>query len=94
MTPTPAVENGKVQFENVFFKYNTEAEDYVLKNVSLTVLAGETVAIIGATGAAKSTLVQLIPRLYDVTKGQVLIDDTDILDYALQNLRSQIHLVL
>jgi ATP-binding cassette subfamily B protein len=57
-------------------------------------LAGETVAVIGATGAAKSTLVQLIPRLYDVTKGRILVDDTDIRDYTLQNLRSQIHLVL
>jgi ATP-binding cassette subfamily B protein len=88
------VKSGKVQFKNVFFKYHAEAEEYVLKNVSLTVLAGETVAVIGATGAAKSTLVQLIPRLYDVTKGRILVDDTDIRDYTLQNLRSQIHLVL
>jgi ATP-binding cassette subfamily B protein len=88
------VKNGKVQFENVFFKYHVEADEYVLKNINLTILPGETVAIIGATGAAKSTLVQLIPRLYDVTKGRVLVDDTDIRDYTLQNLRSQIHLVL
>ena len=88
------VKNGKVQFENVFFKYHIEAEEYVLKNINLTVLPGETVAIIGATGAAKSTLVQLIPRLYEVTKGRVLVDDTDIRYYTLQNLRSQIHLVL
>ena len=52
------VKNGKVQFEDVFFKYHTEADEYVLKNINLTIFPGETVAIIGATGAAKSTLVQ------------------------------------
>ena len=86
--------SGKVQFENVFFKYHEDGGEYVLKKITLTVLPGETVALIGATGSAKSTLVQLIPRLYDVSKGCVLIDGVDVRDYTLQNLRSQIHLVL
>ena len=88
------VQQGKLQFEQVFFKYHTTAEEYVLKDISFTVLPGETVAIIGATGSAKSTLVQLIPRLYDVSRGRVLVDGADVRDYTLQNLRSQIHLVL
>ncbi|MEO8772269.1 MAG: ABC transporter ATP-binding protein [Ferruginibacter sp.] len=88
------VKKGKIQFENVFFKYHAAGSEYVLKNINLTVLPGETVALIGATGSAKSTLVQLIPRLYEVTKGRVLVDDMDVRDYTLQNLRSQIHLVL
>jgi ATP-binding cassette subfamily B protein len=89
-----AVKKGKVQFENVFFKYHADSSEYVLKNINLTVMPGETVALIGATGAAKSTLVQLIPRLYEVSKGRVLVDDVDVRDYTLQNLRSQIRLVL
>lgn len=88
------VQNGKVEFKNVSFKYHPDAEAYVLKDINLTVNAGETVAIIGATGAAKSTLVQLIPRLYDVSKGQVLIDDVDVRDYTLPNLRNNLKLVL
>jgi ATP-binding cassette subfamily B multidrug efflux pump len=88
------VKQGKVEFENVFFKYHAEGSEYVLKNINLIVNAGETVAIIGATGSAKSTLVELIPRLYDVTKGRVLVDDIDVRDYSLQNLRSGIRLVL
>jgi ATP-binding cassette, subfamily B, multidrug efflux pump len=88
------VKQGKVEFKNVFFKYHPDGEAYVLKNINLTVNAGETVAIIGATGSAKSTLVQLIPRLYDVTKGQVLIDDVDVRDYTLPNLRNNLKLVL
>src|SRR5476651_935698 len=88
------VQKGKVEFKNVFFKYHPDGEAYVLKNINLTVNAGETVAIIGATGSAKSTLVQLIPRLYDVTEGQVLIDDVDVRDYTLPNLRNNLKLVL
>ena len=85
---------GKVEFKNVFFKYHADGAEFVLKNINLLVKAGETVAIIGATGAAKSTLVQLIPRLYDVTSGMVLIDDVDVRDYSLPNLRINLKLVL
>ena len=88
------VKHGKVEFKNVFFKYHPDGSEYVLKNISFTISPGETIAIIGATGSAKSTLVELIPRLYDVTKGRVLIDDVDVRDYTLQNLRSGIRLVL
>jgi ATP-binding cassette subfamily B multidrug efflux pump len=88
------VNKGKVEFRNVFFKYHPDGAAYVLKNINLIVNAGETVAIIGATGSAKSTLVQLIPRLYDVSKGQVLVDDVDVRDYTLPNLRNDLKLVL
>lgn len=88
------VTQGKVEFKNVYFKYHPEAEEYVLKNISFVVQPGEMVAIIGATGSAKTTLVQLIPRLYEVTGGQVLIDDADLRDYTLQHLRSSIGMAL
>jgi ATP-binding cassette subfamily B multidrug efflux pump len=83
-----------VVFENVFFKYHTDSNEFVLKNINLTIQPGETIAIIGATGSAKSTMVELIPRLYDATKGRVLVDDTDVRDYTLQNLRKGISMVL
>jgi ATP-binding cassette subfamily B protein len=89
-----SVKLGKIEFRDVFFKYHANCGEYVLKNISFTVNPGETVAIIGATGSSKSTLVQLIPRLYDVTAGQVLIDDHDVRAYKLQNLRTDIKLVL
>ena len=88
------VKEGKVEFKSVFFKYHADGNEFVLKNINLVVNPGETVAIIGATGAAKSTLVQLIPRLYDVTSGQVLIDGVDVRDYTLPNLRINLKLVL
>ena len=88
------VKKGKVEFKNVSFKYHPDVAAYVLKDINLTVNAGETVAIIGATGSAKSTLVQLIPRLYDASKGRVLIDDVDVRDYTLPNLRNNLKLVL
>jgi len=88
------VKQGKVVFENVFFKYHSESVEYVLKNISFTISPGEIVAIIGATGSAKTTLVELIPRLYDVTEGRVLVDDMDVRDYTLQHLRTGISLVL
>jgi len=88
------VKQGKVEFKNVCFRYHAGCSEYVLKNINFTINPGETVAIIGATGSSKSTLVQLIPRLYDVTEGLVLIDDQDIHAYTLQNLRTSIKLVL
>jgi ATP-binding cassette, subfamily B, multidrug efflux pump len=88
------VQQGKIIFEKVFFKYHSEANEFVLKDINLTIEPGETIAIIGATGSAKSTLVQLIPRLYDVSEGRVLIDDVDVRDYTLRNLRTGISLVL
>jgi len=88
------VEKGKVEFKDVFFKYHTQGDEFVLKKINLVVNPGETIAIIGATGSSKTTMVELIPRLYDVTQGSVLVDDTDIRDYTLKNLRTGISLVL
>jgi ATP-binding cassette, subfamily B, multidrug efflux pump len=89
-----SVKKGKLEFKNVYFKYHTDAKEFVLKAINLSIQPGETVALIGATGSAKSTLVQLIPRLYEATEGQVLVDDTDVRDYTLENLRSRIGMVL
>ena len=83
---------GKIEFRNVRFSYDEKQE--VLKGVSFTVNPGETVAIVGATGAGKSTIISLITRLYDINSGQILIDDLDVQDYELYNLRSQIGVVL
>lgn len=84
------VKKGEVEFRNVSFSYPGQAGEPVLKNISVTVKPGETVAILGATGSGKSTLINLIPRLYDVTGGSVLIDGKDVRDYTLDNLRSAI----
>ena len=88
------IKQGKVEFKNVFFKYHADSSEFVLKDISFIINPGQTVALIGATGSSKSTLVELIPRLYDVTKGSVLIDDTDVRDYTLPNLRTDVKLVL
>jgi len=88
------LKKGKVEFENVFFKYHPDGDEYVLKNINLLVLPGQTIAIIGATGSSKSTLVELIPRLYDVSKGRIMVDDIDIRDYKLKILRKGVNLVL
>ncbi|MCR1944621.1 ABC transporter ATP-binding protein [Enterococcus gallinarum] len=81
---------GYVEFKNVTFAYPGHAESPVIRNVSFTASPGETVAFIGSTGSGKSTLIQLIPRFYDVTKGQVLIDGIDVREYRLSALRNKI----
>ena len=88
------IRRGKVEFDHVYFQYQKDAKIPVLNDVSVIVQPGETVAIVGATGSAKSTLVQLIPRLYDVTSGSVRIDDYDVRDYSIDHLRSAIGVVL
>ena len=88
------VECGSVDFDHVFFKYKKEAEEYVLSDVSLHIKAGETVGIIGGTGSAKSTLVQLIPRLYDITSGSLKVGGKDIKTYTLEHLRDAVGIVL
>ena len=80
---------GLVEFKNVTFSYSNKTEKAVLKNISFKARPGETVAFIGSTGSGKSTLIQLIPRFYDVTEGAVLIDGIDVRDYELNNLRKQ-----
>ena len=88
------VEKGEIQFEHVYFKYKKEAREYVLSDISFHIKPGQTVGIIGQTGSAKSTLVQLIPRLYDVTEGQVLIDGIPVREYPIRELRESIAMVL
>ncbi len=83
---------GKIEFKNVHFSYDDNQE--VLKGISLKVNPGETVAIVGATGAGKSTIISLITRLYDINSGQILLDDLDLKEYELYNLRSHVGVVL
>lgn len=85
---------GDVRFENVSFKYAAENSEYVLRNISFEAKPGEVVAIIGGTGSGKSSLIQLIPRLYDVSEGRVLVDGKDVRDYTVDSLRAQIGVVL
>lgn len=80
---------GEIEFKNVNFKY-PDAEDYVLSDISLSVKKGETLAIIGATGCGKSTVINLIPRFYDVTEGEVLVDGVNVKDYKQKELRNKI----
>lgn len=89
-----AVTSGKVAFEHVSFAYGSGEDEWVLKDISFTAEPGQTVAILGATGSGKSSLVSLIPRLYDVTQGSVKIDGTDVRDIELKHLRSRIGMVL
>lgn len=85
---------GKVEFKNVSFKYRSGTGDDVLHNISFTAEPGQFVAIMGGTGTGKSTLVNLIPRFYDVSEGQVLVDGMDVRDYPVTALRSRIGMVL
>ncbi|PLT31862.1 ABC transporter ATP-binding protein [Peribacillus deserti] len=84
---------GHIQFENVSFAYN-EGEAPILKNVSLDVKQGETIALVGMSGGGKSSLVSLLPRFYDVTDGRILLDGVDIRDYQVRSLRDKIGMVL
>ena len=88
------VERGSVEFEHVWFKYKKEAKEYVLSDISFHIEAGQTVGVIGQTGAAKSTLVQLIPRLYDATEGVVKVDGVPVQEYPMAHLREAIAMVL
>lgn len=86
---------GKVEFRNVSFRYSTETSgDNILENISFTANPGEIIGIVGGTGCGKSSMVNLIPRLYDVTSGQVLIDGVDVRDYDIKKLRAMIGVVL
>lgn len=91
-----AIENprGRIVFERVFFAYDGNGGEPVLSDVSFDAEPGETVAILGATGAGKSTLIHLIPRFYDVTSGRITMDGIDVRDLAIQSLRSMIGVVL
>ncbi|RGC78718.1 ABC transporter ATP-binding protein [Faecalimonas umbilicata] len=91
---TGEIKAGEIEFRNVSFKYKKEGKKYVLSNVSFHIEPGQTVGIIGGTGSAKSTLVQLIPRLYYVTEGEILIDQIPVKQYPLKHLREAVAMVL
>lgn len=88
------VKDGSITFENVNFSYVKDKNKLALENVNLEIKSGETVGIIGGTGSAKTTLVQLIPRLYDVTEGSIKVGGIDVRDYDLNSLRNQVAMVL
>lgn len=92
--PDLHVEKGDIEFKNVSFKYNAEGKRNVVDSVNLHIAAGETVGVIGGTGSAKTTLVSLIPRLYDVTAGEVRVDGHNVKDYTLYELRESVSMVL
>ena len=92
--PEKTVTDGKVEFKNVSFRYHTSNKDNVLSDVSFVAEAGKTLGIVGVTGSGKSSLVQLIPRLYDVTSGEVLVDGVNVKDYSMKNLRDGVGMVL
>ena len=92
--PERRLEGGEIEFRNVSFKYYENSEEKVLNNINLKIKSGSTVGIIGSTGCGKTTLVSLIPRLYDPTEGEVLIDGVNVKDYSLVNLRDGVGIVL
>ena len=88
------VKDGSIEFKNVSFKYSENAENNVLKDIDISIKSGETIGIIGGTGSAKSSLVQLIPRLYDVTEGEVTVGGVNVKNYKLKELRDNVSMVL
>ena len=88
------VTEGKVEFKDVAFSYSTEGGEKILEHINFTAEPGKVLGIIGTTGSGKTSLVQLIPRLYDVTEGQVLVDGVDVREYSLKNLRDGVGMVL
>jgi ABC-type multidrug transport system fused ATPase/permease subunit len=88
------VKDGSIDFENVFFRYEKDSDNYALSGINLHIDSGETIGILGPTGSSKSTLVQLIPRLYDVSAGQIKIGGENIENYELEELRDKVNIVL
>ena len=88
------VENGTIDFHHVYFKYKSTAKEYVLTDIDLHIPAGSTIGILGGTGSAKTSLVQLIPRLYDVSEGEVLVDGRNVKNYSVEHLRNSVGMVL
>ena len=93
-SPITEVKDGSIEFSDVCFKYSEKAERYALSNVNLKIASGETIGIIGQTGSSKSTLVQLIPRLYDTTTGDVKVGGVSVKDYDVETLRNAVAMVL
>ncbi len=92
--PEKKVESGRVEFKDVSFRYYKDNQEAVLSHITFRVESGQVLGIIGSTGCGKTTLVQMIPRLYDVDEGQVLVDGVDVKDYSLKNLRDGVGMVL
>ena len=92
--PIYEVTDGSVEFRNVSFTYKADSEESVLKNINLQIRSGETIGVMGATGSAKTSLVNLISRLYDVTDGEVLVGGHNVKEYDLESLRNQVSVVL
>lgn len=92
--PVTEVKNGDIEFKNVSFKYSENAEKFALKGVNLKIKSGEVIGIIGGTGSSKTTLVNLISRLYDVTEGELLVGDVNVKDYDMTVLRDNVAVVL
>ena len=92
--PVMEVADGSIDFENVAFRYSGGADKNVLENVNIHIKSGETIGIIGGTGSSKSTFVQLIPRLYDVSEGSVKVGGVDVRDYDMEVLRNEVSMVL
>ena len=92
--PITEVKDGSIDFENVSFKYSAQAQKFALSDIDLHIASGMTVGIIGGTGSSKSTLVQLIPRLYDTTEGCVKVGGVDVRNYSLESLRNSVAVVL
>ena len=92
--PDKKVLKGEIEFKNVSFRYYKHSEESVLDNINLTISAGSTVGIIGSTGCGKTTLVSMIPRLYDADCGEILVDGVNVKDYSLYNLREGVGMVL
>ena len=88
------VKDGSIVFDNVNFKYSKDAEKFALSDINLTIASGETVGILGGTGSSKTSLIQLIPRLYDVSEGSVKVGGADVRDYDLDVLRKEVSIVL
>jgi ATP-binding cassette subfamily B protein len=93
-SPIYEVENGDIEFENVNFKYSDSADKLCLENINIKIKSGETIGIIGGTGSSKTTLVQLIPRLYDVSSGAVKVAGIDVRNYDIESLRKSVSMVL
>ncbi len=92
--PIFTVENGAIEFKNVSFKYNQKAKKFALENINVSIKSGMTVGVIGGTGSSKTSLVQLIPRLYDTTEGTVAVGGVDVRDYDVKTLRDNVAMVL
>lgn len=92
--PVWSVPNGEIRFENVSFSYHKTADKRCLDQINLTIKSGETIGILGGTGSAKTSLVQLIPRLYDTVSGRVLVGGVDVREYDLETLRNAVAMVL